>query len=219
MAVQSADLTPLARIRNAALELFAQRGANATSVRDVARAADVSAGLVQHYYPTKAALCAGVNDHVAALAADAFADIDPGANAAESADDMGRRITELVRDHPSALLYVARSAADGDEAALGLFDAFVAIAAGIQRRHADQGLLHPDLDLVWSALNVVVLNLGTILLERAIGRHLPAPFYAPESLDRWRHADTALFRRALYRNENTERAEPPTRSTRKQVHR
>ena len=212
MVVESSDLTTLARIRDAALELFADRGARATSIRDVARFAGVSAGLVQHYYPSKAALCAGVNEHVATIAADAFADVGlEGSNAAEWAEDLGRRITQLVRDHPNALRYVARSAADGDEGALQLFDGFVGIASTLQEQQLQQGLLHSDLDLVWAALNVVVLNLGTILLERAISRHLPSPFSEPESLERWRQADTAFFRRAFYRDAET----PPPRPQRR----
>jgi AcrR family transcriptional regulator len=42
------DLSTYARIRNAALEGFATRGVAATSIRDVATAAGVSPGLVQH---------------------------------------------------------------------------------------------------------------------------------------------------------------------------
>jgi AcrR family transcriptional regulator len=214
MVVQSSDLTTLARIRDAALDLFADRGVRATSIRDVARVAGVSAGLVQHYYPTKAALCAGVNNHVAALATQAFAHVGlEGSKAAAWAEELGQRITQLVREHPSALRYVARSAADGDEGALQLFDGFVAIASTLQEQQVQEGLLHSDLDLVWSALNLVVLNLGTIMLERAINRHLPAPFSEPESLERWRKADTALFRRALYRDADAEA--PPTRPQRR----
>jgi AcrR family transcriptional regulator len=205
MVVQTSDLTTLARIRDAALELFADRGVRATSIRDVAAAAGVSAGLVQHYYPTKAALSAGVNEHVAALAAEAFADVGlDSSTGAAWAEDLGLRITRLVGEHPNALRYVARSAVDGDEGALRLFDGFVAIASRLQEEQARQGLLHGDLDLVWSALNVVVMNLGTVLLERAISRHLPAPFSDSESLERWRQADTALFRRAFYHDADAE---------------
>ena len=62
------DLTGLARIRNAALEGFARDGVAATSIRDVAKRAGVSPGLVQHYFQSKAALVEAVNAHVLAIA-------------------------------------------------------------------------------------------------------------------------------------------------------
>ena len=202
MVVNSSDLTALARIRDSALELFAARGIRATSIRDVARAAGVSAGTVQHYFASKDALRAHVNEHVTAVAAAAFTDLDddPDADPYAITEDLGRRITGLVESHPHALRYVARCAADGEDDALALFDGFVDIATSLQQRAQDAGLLHTDLDRTWAALNVVVVNLATIMLERAISRHLPAPFFSPESLERWRRADTDLFRRAFYRD-------------------
>lgn len=58
------DLTAKARIRETALRLFAERGADDVSVRDVATAADVSAGLVMHHFGSKAGLIGAVNDQV-----------------------------------------------------------------------------------------------------------------------------------------------------------
>lgn len=57
------DLTARARIRDAAMELFAARGYSGTSIRDVARAADVSAGLVQHHFGSKAGLRGACDEH------------------------------------------------------------------------------------------------------------------------------------------------------------
>jgi AcrR family transcriptional regulator len=201
MGFNGPDLTARARIRDRALELFATRGVKATSIRDVATAAGVSAGTVQHHFPSKNDLCAGVNDHVAAITTEAFADLGGDDNDPEGiTEELGRRITGLVRDSPNVLRYVARSVADGDESALAAFDGFVGIASALQQRSKDAGMLHDGLDLVWSALNVVVLNLATVLFEQALNRHLPAPFFSPDSLERWRCADTDLFRRAYYRD-------------------
>ena len=120
-------------------------------------------------------------------------------DAAAIFEDFGDRITALVREHPTALRYVARAAAEGDPAALDLFDGFVAITEAQQGRLADAGLLEPSLDRTWAALHLVVFNLGTVMLEEAIDRHLPEPFRREESLERWNAAGTAFFRRALTR--------------------
>lgn len=53
-ALRADDLTAKARIRNAALDLFAAHGAEATSLR--AAAAGVTVGLIVHDYGTKEAL-------------------------------------------------------------------------------------------------------------------------------------------------------------------
>jgi AcrR family transcriptional regulator len=52
------------RIRDAALKSLATHGVAATSLRMVAEAAGVSLGLVQHYFGTKAALVAAVDQYV-----------------------------------------------------------------------------------------------------------------------------------------------------------
>ena len=46
------------------MALFAERGVDAVSVRDVASAAGVSPGLVVHHFGTKQALREAVDDHV-----------------------------------------------------------------------------------------------------------------------------------------------------------
>jgi AcrR family transcriptional regulator len=199
MAAAVSDLTGLARIRNAALESFARDGVAATSIRDVAKEAGVSPGLVQHYFASKAALVEAINGHVVAIATDAFSDLSEHSSPLEAQQELGDRVTAFVRENSTAVLYVARAAADGDQAALAMFDAFVAIAQRQWQRLADHDLLRPGTDLTWTSLHAVVLVLGTVLLRDAVERHLPRPFYTPEQLERWNAASNALFREGTYR--------------------
>jgi len=199
MGTRVSDLTCLARIRNAALGSFARDGVAATSIRDIAKEAGVSPGLVQHYFSTKAALVEAVNEHVVAIATGAFSDLSENSSPIGAQQELGDRVTAFVREHPTAVLYVARSAADGEKAALEIFDAFVAIAHDQWQRLADHDLLRPDADLTWTALHAVVFVLGTVLLKDAIDRHLPQPFFTPAQLERWNAASNALFREGTYR--------------------
>lgn len=198
MLVRDSDLTTAARIRNAALEGFATRGVAATSIRDVAEAAGVSAGLVQHHFGTKAQLREAVDEYVAAVAVDAFSDVD-ALGVADPVRELGDRVAGVVRDHPTALLYVARSVGEGDEAALRLFDTFVDLARGQWKRLAGAGRLHPDVDLDWAALHIVIFNLGTVLFESAISRNLGKPFTSPSEIARWNDATQDLFHRGVFR--------------------
>jgi AcrR family transcriptional regulator len=194
----TSDLTRYSRIRNAALELFADGGVEATSIRDIAVAAGVSPGLVQRHFTTKAGLRDAINDHVVALATEAFADLPADGDPVQIQQQMGRRVTAFARDNPTALRYVARAVADRDPGALRIFDAFVAISRAQWQRLAEHGKLRPDADIEWGALHVVVLNLGTILMREAIERHLPASFTDPTELERWNQASNALFFQGLY---------------------
>jgi AcrR family transcriptional regulator len=198
MALPTADLSTHARIRGAALRGFAATGFERTSVRRVAREAGVSPGLVQHYFPSKEALRDAVDEHVSHVARDAFADPAPSVEGEDVIDELGRRIAGLVRDHPDELRYVARLVSDGDAHGLELFDAFVAISRARWGELADAGLVRADIDLPWSALQSVILNLGTVLFEEAISRNLPEAFREDDALERWRVATTDLFRRGVY---------------------
>jgi AcrR family transcriptional regulator len=199
MGVAISDLTGLARIRNAALEGFARDGVAGTSLRDVAKAAGVSPGLVQHHFATKAALVEAVGAHVVGLATEAFGDLPAAGTPVESQKRLGDRVTAFVAAQPTALLYVARALAEGDRTAAAVFDAFVEIAKGLWQTLADHGLLRDDADITWAALHGVTLILGTVLYQAEIGRHLPEPFMTAEELERWNAAGNALFREGLYR--------------------
>ena len=189
------------RICEAALRGFAESGVAATSIRDVAAAAGVSAGLVQHHFATKDALRNAVNEYVVDRAAETFAELPSGESAKEIQAELGDRVTGWAREHPEALLYVARLAADEDPSALEMFDAFVGIADQQWRRLADEGMLRSDVDLQWAPLQAIVLILGSALFEGAIGRHLPAAWRDDEQLERWNRANSDLFRRGLYANQ------------------
>jgi AcrR family transcriptional regulator len=204
--VLDSDLTTFARIRNAALEGFARDGLSATSIRDVAKAAGVSPGLVQHHFPTKSALAESVNEHVAAIAAAAFQDVPIARSPTDASEELGRRVTRLIAEHPNALLYLARATTETDQGALELFDTFVDIAERQWEQLARDGLLRSDTDQRWTALNTIVFNLGTLLFQAALDRHLPQPLLSTKGLERWQIAATKLFRHGVYQ------AEPPTKA-------
>lgn len=199
MLVETEDLTAAARIRNAALEGFAHSGVSATSIRDVARRAGVSPGLVQHHFKNKDALRKAVDDYVARVGADALGSNAVVADGGDLVKEIGDRITAWMREHHLALLYVIRSAAEGDRAALKIFDSFVEVGDAQIDRLAGKGVLRQDLDRRWAVLHVVIMNLATALLEPAINRHLERPLRDPDQLERWNRASTELFRSGLFR--------------------
>src|ERR1700727_2312612 len=127
MPVRPSDLSAQARIRNAALEGFAARGVAQTSIRDVARAAGVSPGLVQHHFGTKEGLRTAVNEYVVAVAVETFADL-VSEESQEAWTAMGGTVTAWVSDNAIALRYLARGLSEGDEEASKIFEALLEIA-------------------------------------------------------------------------------------------
>src|SRR4051794_18321997 len=107
------DLTAYARIRNAALDLFATRGPARTSIRDVARAAGVSPGLVQHHFGTKAGLREAVDKFVLSDASSVLADLPTDVD--ERSAEFAARMAAIARERPAAILYFARLLSEGDE--------------------------------------------------------------------------------------------------------
>lgn len=198
MTHSSADLTAFARIRNAALEGFAQHGVTATSIRDIARAAGVSAGTVQHHFPSKDDLRSAVDEHVIKTMVAAFAELPATSSPADAQRALGDRVTAVVGEHSTALRYVARLVSEGDPGGIRIFDEFVSIARQQWQAMHDAGLLRADLDLTWLALHGVVITLGSVLLHAAIDGQLGAPFLSPAELERWNTATNKLFRLGVY---------------------
>src|SRR4051812_12402554 len=154
------DLTAYARIRNAALELFAARGVSATSIRDVAQAAGVSAGLVQHHFGTKDGLREAVDQFVVSDALATIADLPSSLE--ERTTEFAARMGEVVRDRPHSMLYMARSATEGGELGLAGFKAIVEFGAKELEQMKAAGQLAPDLDLEWTVLQLTLFNLATV---------------------------------------------------------
>ena len=198
---RGSDLTAAARIRDAALRRFAERGVAATSIRDVAKAAGVSPGLVQHHFRSKARLRQAVEDYVVRRAIEAFGQPTGAGSAIESNVEMSARISAFIRANPAVFAYVGRSILEGDAAGLELFERFLALARAQLDRLVAGGFLRSGLDRDWTALHVVLIDVGAYLLEPALSRYLGEPLLSERGLKRMEQATEALFLKGIYRPE------------------
>jgi len=105
------DLTARARIRDAAMDLFAEKGIAAATIRDIAQAAGVSSGLLRHHFGSKEGLRDACDEYalnqVTAL----------GIQFTETGV-LGRLSPEIMR----LQRYLIRSVMDGSPSALAMFD-------------------------------------------------------------------------------------------------
>jgi AcrR family transcriptional regulator len=109
------DLTARARIRDAAIRLFGERGIEGASIRDIAAEAGVSSGLVRHHFGSKEALREACDRY----AKDRMIQI--GAELTQDGDLTG---LDPLLLHPIAFplqIYIVRSMMDGSETATALF--------------------------------------------------------------------------------------------------
>ncbi|RZT28114.1 TetR family transcriptional regulator [Kribbella sp. VKM Ac-2569] len=109
------DLTARARIRDAAIRLFGERGIEGASIRDIAAEAGVSSGLVRHHFGSKEAL---------REACDRYAKERMLQIGAELTQDHDLTGLDPLALHPVAFplqLYIVRSMMDGSETATALF--------------------------------------------------------------------------------------------------
>jgi TetR/AcrR family transcriptional regulator, regulator of cefoperazone and chloramphenicol sensitivity len=180
VSVQPSDLTAKARIRNAALELFARDGVQGTSMRSVASKARVSPSLVVHHFGTKTKLRAAVDDAVLSEFERALADIDLARSPIDVSDQVNAAIAGIIGGDRAVREYLGRSLVEASPVSQQLFDALVElITSGIDQLK-QSGHVNRNADTTWSAYAVLFIVLGPILLNRQLETRLDTDPFAPE---------------------------------------
>lgn len=190
----AADTTNQQRIRDVAMVCFAEHGVSGTSLRTIADAADVSVGLIQHYFGSKAELIAAVDEHVLAVCGRTLVDRPSPPASGEEPSIFQGGTARLFIEHPEVIDYLARVLPEGGATGAAVFDGLVRISATQGETFLARGLTQPDLDPVWSVLNPVLVRMAASVLRKQIERHIPGPLYSREQTLRWDQATTALIR-------------------------
>jgi len=198
--LQPSDLTAKARIREAALELFSQDGAAATSMRSVAAKAGVSPSLVVHHFRTKAQLREAVDDAVVAAFGDALGSIDLSGTAEEVAAQLEAGVSGLIGGNRAVRDYLVRSVLEAGPASERLFDALMDLVdSGLATLDASGHLVH-GLDVTWRSYTAVFVILGPALLHRQIAARLGADAFAPEVVRARSACNMAILHHGLFRS-------------------
>lgn len=165
----SEDLTARARIRDAALRLFTERGIDGASIRDIAAAAGVSSGLIRHHFGSKEALRDACDAYATAEMNRLREQLFSGGGLTDTAG--------MVALHPTMRAlqgYLVRSMVDGSDAAGALFDDAVQLSEDWLTRDKVE-----TRDLRAYAAVLVAMQLGVFLMKdqmsRALGVDLDTP--------------------------------------------
>jgi AcrR family transcriptional regulator len=115
------DLTARARIRDAALQHFAEHGFEKTTIRDIARTAGVSPGLLRHHFGSKEDLRDACDQHVAGILKEVNAQV-----LGASVNNDLRSASEVRRNLRPYQHYMARMLLDGSKTMAAVYDEIVA---------------------------------------------------------------------------------------------
>jgi AcrR family transcriptional regulator len=164
------DLTARARIREAALAHFAEEGYERATIREIARTAGVSAGLLRHHYGSKDALRVACDDYVFEalrhLNSQILSDPASTARAREASKRFGP--------------YIARSLAEGSATAAPIFDEMVTMTDLWLARADESRAKPPAVDRRVRAALVTAMAVGIPLLHEHVSRALGADMFEPE---------------------------------------
>ncbi len=196
------DLTARARIRDAALRLFAERGLDGTTIRDIANAAGVSGGLVRHHFGSKDDL---------RTACDSYA-LDQMMRIKEQAVLEGQlgNPAFMSAAHPTVLLtlrYLARSLVDGSPAAAAMYDEMVALGEDWLTRHHAGQVADPH---GYSAV-LVAMQSGLLMMHSQLSRWLGADIFTAEGHLRLSAAMIDFYSQPLLSPELAEQARAAVR--------
>ncbi|QVQ51252.1 helix-turn-helix transcriptional regulator [Spiractinospora alimapuensis] len=199
----ASDLTARARLRLAALRLFAERGFAGTTTRAIATEAGVSHALLRHHFGSKEGLRRAVDDDVL----DAFDTVVSRFDAPNTEDDalavFAQASAQLFGADELRRNYLRRSLIEGSPASGELF---LRLLEGTRRSLAlirsDGGQrvetgLEGDPDRYWAPFQVLFLILGPMLLEPVLGEALPRPVFDSDVLRTRSSANQRLLLRGL----------------------
>jgi AcrR family transcriptional regulator len=195
------DLTGKANIRNAALRLFAERGHDAVTVREIAAAAGVSPALVVHHFGSKDGLRAAV-DRYAARAFDSLFEMDERDLAQALTGDNWMSIGEMVArafPHGSPLpAYLRRLLLVNDPAGAALFGRWYALTRRLLDAMTEMGAARPTEDPAVRAAFLLVNDLALVLLRNQIAAAIGVDPLTPEGVSRWAKEVAAVYTKGAF---------------------
>jgi AcrR family transcriptional regulator len=195
MRATDADLTAAARIRGAAMRLFAERGVAATSIRDVAAEAGVSSSLVVHHFKTKAGLKAAADTRSGVLLAEMLSTFPT--DSTEVGPAM-RSISEGLRAEPDLMAYLRRMLIDGGDAAQDLFTDLVDATAAELSAQERAGVVSPSADPRTRAAFLLVNDLALIILRDLVTHAIGLDPLSEKGLERWGSTVMEVYTQGFY---------------------
>jgi AcrR family transcriptional regulator len=178
------DRTARAVIRDEALRLFAQRGPDAVTIRQIAAAAAVSPGLVVHHFGGRDGLRRAVDEHVAAVF-----------------DDLLDALADENWTDGGAAAYLRWLLLSGDPAGAALFRRWFDAGNRLLDDLAARGLLTGSADPAVRSAFLMVNDLAVVLLRDRLADLLGFDPVTADGMPRWTAEAMAVYTGGLFRAE------------------
>jgi TetR/AcrR family transcriptional regulator, regulator of cefoperazone and chloramphenicol sensitivity len=204
------DLTGRARIRDAALRLFDERGIDGTTVRDIARAAGVSSGLIRHHFGSKEGLRAACDSHVLAQMMRLKEEAILGGQLGNAGFFSAAQPAVLAM-----LRYYARSMLDRSPTADAMFEEVVGLAERWLEDYHPAEMADPT---AYAAL-LVAMELGALAMREQLSRALGADIFSPEGHLRLARARLDFYSKPLLSAELAEKGHAALNELQEQLRR
>ncbi|MGM1017174.1 MAG: TetR family transcriptional regulator [Actinomycetota bacterium] len=189
------DLTTRARIRDAAIECFGERGFAGASLREIARVANVSPALIVHHFGGKDGLREACDDFVVTSF---LGEKDAIAGAGASAAAMMRAAMDEHGTRSPRLEYMARMLVEDSTVADHLFQAFLTGTRQMIEDQIEAGVMRPQTDLEATAIYLTLYGLGPIVLHHQIARAFGESRLTTPVLERSTIPVLEMFTHGLY---------------------
>lgn len=189
------------RILLRAMELFAQRGFDSVTTRDIAAAANVSVGLINHHYGSKEGLRQAVDEYFIERFERFYGD-EAGRVEDKAPRDVVRSVDQWVagiaEEWPVFCRYFRRALLEETPWGAKLFKRYFDIVrASIDRMDA-QGRIRPDVDRLWLPFLFMFLETGTLLMDPYIKQILGQSGFEPDLWRRRYRAYGDMIARGVY---------------------
>lgn len=184
------------RLIDTSMLLFAERGFDGVTVRDIAREADVSIGLINHHFDSKEGLRAAVDKHFIERTSKAVARASRELAEAdfEKVEEYQRNwILQYEDEWPRVAAYLRRAITENSAWGENLFrEYYQAVSETITRADAE-GKVAADADRLWLPLLYMFMLIGPLVLDPYIKSMLGRSTYEPEMWGRFQKSMRRLF--------------------------
>lgn len=164
------DLTSKARIRNAALSLFAKLGEDGTSMRLIAAEAEVTVGLVAHHYGTKEGLREAVDSLVVNLFADTLTSVPMTGSSRAIVAHRDAAVAAMLESNPVIVDYLRRSLLTGPGQAGDVLSRLTVLTAEQVRSLRGTGLASTERSVTEQTVTMIVRQFGQLFLQPLVNR-------------------------------------------------
>jgi len=162
------DLTAKARIRNSALDLYAQYGEERISLRAVASEAGVTLGLVQHHFKTKAGLREAVDQLVVDYFVSTLRSVEEEKDPRKLAAARDAAVRSMLEANPPIVNYVRRAVLEPSGGQMHLLDALIGLTRDEVATLRRKGMAPIDRTESTQVVSVLVRQMGALLLQPLI---------------------------------------------------